>query len=147
MQITVTRKWFTGNDTTGELTIDGSDFHCFTLEDTVRDPGVKVAGETAIPAGTYDVVVDLSNRFKRFMPHVLGVPGFDGIRIHSGNTNEDTEGCILLGTERGTMDGENAVLNSRVAFGDFFGILANGAGNAVKEPTKITIVDDKSWNE
>lgn len=98
--------------TLGELYIDGKQF-CFTVEDAVRvltdknkdgdfdDTGEgKVYAKTAIPAGTYKVVLSMSNRFKKLMPEVLNVPGFKGIRIHSGNTAEDSEGCIIVGTVR-----------------------------------------------
>lgn len=84
---------FTDISTIGELTF--GDFKCWTLEDTVRD--LKIAGKTAIPAGRYQVIVTYSTRFKRDMPLLLQVPGFDGVRIHSGNTDQQTEGCILLG--------------------------------------------------
>lgn len=82
--------------TLGELFVDGV-YQCDTLEDVVRDPGVKIPGQTAIPFGTYEVTIDFSPHFNRMMPHVLDVPNFDGIRIHWGNTDADTEGCILLG--------------------------------------------------
>ena len=82
--------------TIGRLSIDGSYF-CDTLEDVVRPDGVKIYGETAIPKGKYKVVVDMSTRFKKLMPHILNVPMFEGIRIHSGNTDKDTHGCILVG--------------------------------------------------
>jgi hypothetical protein len=83
--------------TIGRLFIDGENT-CFTLEDVVRPDGVKVYGETAIPEGTYKVIVNFSNRFQTLMPLLLDVPGFEGIRIHKGNTDKDTHGCILLGS-------------------------------------------------
>lgn len=105
--------------TIGHLIIDGVKF-CDTLEDKVRDlidknsdgdfddqGEGKVYGETAIPAGTYNVVVTKSAAFKRELPLLLNVPGFSGIRIHSGNTAEHSKGCILVGknTEIGKITG------------------------------------------
>ena len=59
---------------------------------------IKVFGQTAIPKVKYEVVLDFSDHFQMIMPHILNVPGWDGVRIHSGNTDKDTEGCLLLGT-------------------------------------------------
>lgn len=80
--------------TIGRLYLDGKVF-CNTLEDPVRD--TKIAGKTAIPEGTYTVIVNRSPRFKRDLPLLLDVPDFEGIRIHRGNTAKDTSGCILVG--------------------------------------------------
>lgn len=95
--------------TIGRLYIDGQ-YWCDTLEDKVRDLAkeAKVAGATAIPRGTYDVVVNISPKFKRLLPRLLGVPHFDGILIHRGNTAADTAGCILVGENRAV----GKVLNS-----------------------------------
>ena len=99
MELLVKRDQLDPTCTIGTMSVDG-EFYCYTLEDTVRAPGVKVYGQTAIPAGSYDVIVNMSNRFKQLMPLVLAVPGFEGIRIHPGNTAEDTDGCILVGRKR-----------------------------------------------
>ena len=97
MQITVKRLHKTDTSTIGELLVDGL-FECYTLEDIERP--VKIKSETAIPKGTYKVIINQSNRFKRLMPLLLNVPNFEGVRIHAGNTNHDTEGCILVGRTR-----------------------------------------------
>ena len=104
--------------TIGKLSIDGHYF-CDTLEDTVRPAGVKIPGRTAIPAGKYQIEITESIRFNRLMPIIKDVPGFSGVRIHSGNTAEDTEGCILVGFNR--VKGK--VLDSRDTFQKLFKIL------------------------
>ena len=85
----------------------------------------KVQNQTAIPVGRYRVIVDKSARFGRQMPHILNVPGFDGIRIHSGNTDADTDGCLLLGQDWDKSQ-PDFVGNSRAAFGTFFPKLLAG---------------------
>ena len=107
--------------TIGELFVDEAP-ECYTLEDKEREvegksvAEWKIAHETAIPKGTYNVVVTFSNRFQRDLPLLEGVPGFDGIRIHPGNTSADTEGCILVG--RGKT--EKTVTESIAAFNALF---------------------------
>ena len=97
MKIEIKRLHKTENSTIGELSIDGV-WECYTLEDIERP--VKIKAETAIAKGTYKVIINQSNRFKRLMPLLLNVPNFEGVRIHAGNTNHDTEGCILVGRTR-----------------------------------------------
>jgi hypothetical protein len=113
MNIRVERKTFTDRSTIGEMSVDGQ-FECFTLEDKARP--VKIHGQTAIPAGTYEVQITFSNKFKKNLPELLNVPNFEGIRIHSGNTDADTEGCILVGKTKG----DNVIQNSRDAFNALF---------------------------
>ena len=97
MNLRVIREPSTAAATLGILLIDGV-FTCWTLEDVVRP--VKIPGETAIPAGRYDVRLSLSQRFQKLLPEILAVPGFTGIRIHAGNTQADTHGCLLVGRIR-----------------------------------------------
>jgi hypothetical protein len=109
MKLHLKRLHKTEFSTIGELTVDGL-FQCYTLEDKERE--IKIKSETAIPKGTYKVVITLSARFKTLLPLIVDVPGFEGIRIHPGNTNHDTEGCILVGKTRGA----DFVGKSRKAF-------------------------------
>lgn len=97
MELKLIRDEHTDNSTIGSLYIDGHYF-CYTLEDRKRT--IKVDGKTCIPSGKYSVIIDYSNRFKRNMPHILNVPGFEGVRIHAGNSATDTSGCILLGYKK-----------------------------------------------
>lgn len=87
--------------TIGKLYVDDI-YYCDTLEDKVRNLPTekKVMHETAIPAGKYEVIVNLSPKFKRELPRLLNVPFFDGILIHRGNTARDTSGCILVGENK-----------------------------------------------
>lgn len=103
MLMTLVREPSARGWTLGRLSINGH-FHCYTCEDVVRPAGEpKVRGSTAIPAGRYRVIVNRSPRFSKIagrdvrLPLLLSVPGFEGIRIHTGNTAADTEGCILPG--------------------------------------------------
>jgi hypothetical protein len=103
MKLQLIRKFKGEKYTIGDLFIDGV-FFSNTLEDCVRDKGVKVYGETAIDSGIYKVIMDMSKRFKKRMPLLLDVPNFRGVRIHSGNTVKDTLGCILVG--KNTIKGQ-----------------------------------------
>lgn len=95
------RKTYTNQSTIGELSLNGV-FLCYTLEDKVRGPKEKkLHGLTAIPAGRYQLIIDMSNRFGKLMPLLVNVPGFAGVRLHGGNVAADTLGCPLLGMEKG----------------------------------------------
>lgn len=127
--------------TIGKLYIDG-EYFCDTIEDTDRgltqtmtDAQVKskkVYGQTAIPTGTYRVIISYSNKFKRQMPLLLNVPGFLGIRIHSGNTEKDTEGCLIVGKNKVV----GKVIESKDTYNKLFSILCEANK---KEAIKITI--------
>jgi hypothetical protein len=113
MKLLLEREPSTAFCTMGRLYVDGN-LQCFTLEDVVRP--VKIPGETAIPAGTYQVTIDWSMRFKTFLPRICQVPDFVGVRIHPGNTAADTEGCILVGK----YHDNNVITHSRDAFLELF---------------------------
>ena len=129
MRLTLIRKYKLPTYTIGKLYIDG-EYFCDTLED--KDRGltdsmfvseiskIKIKKETAIPTGTYKVTITYSNRFKKNMPLINNVKGFEGIRIHSGNTDKDTEGCILVGFNK--VKGN--VINSRDTYNKLFSILS-----------------------
>jgi hypothetical protein len=107
MTIRIDRQWKKAEYTISKVYINGRYYGCNALEDT--DRGLlqamqiaeiqkrKINGKTAIPRGYYDVKVTWSEKYQRNMPLVVDVPGFSGIRLHSGNSAKDTEGCILFG--------------------------------------------------
>lgn len=109
MELKVIRKEFTDDYTIGELYINDK-FFCYTMED--KDRGVtkddsineikkvKVAKRTAIPYGDYRVILSYSKKLKRFLPLILDVPNFRGIRIHKGSTQDWSSGCVLVGMKR-----------------------------------------------
>ena len=135
MNLLLNRDKYDDQSTIGELHVD-DDFQCFVLEDRVRAPGVKVFGKTAIPAGVYNVELTYSNRFGKVMPLIDAVPGFDGVRIHAGNTAKDTEGCLLVGLSQGN----DFIGSSVAAFNDLFPQLkhAKDMGDVIT----LTIIDN-----
>jgi hypothetical protein len=143
MKLTVDRKWKKATYTIGRLYIDGL-YYCNTLED--KDRGLKqtdsldyiksrkVAGETAIPTGTYTVAMNITspkyagvawfwNLCRGKMPRLLDVPGFDGILMHTGSTSIDTRGCLLVG--KNTKVG--ALTDSRVTFQQVYKLMKAAA--------------------
>ena len=99
-------------DTPGTLLVDGV-YECRTLEDPVREDAYrpvsewKVKTKTAIPHGRYEIELVNSPRFGKDTPSLKNVPGFTYIRIHGGNDEDHTDGCILVGLrlEREADDG------------------------------------------
>ena len=142
MEIDLHRKWRKKGYTISVLSINGQRI-CEALED--EDRGLassmskeeiakrKIYAETAIPTGRYQVALTYSPRFKKKLPLVMNVPGYDGIRIHSGNKAKDTEGCILCG--RNTAVG--TVTNSRYWTNKVIGMIEGAI--AKKEQVTINI--------
>lgn len=144
MELTLKRETFTDESTIGSLYIDGV-FECFILED--KDRGLtdtmplaeivakKIYGLTAIPYGRYEVDWTLSNRFKIFMPILKNVKGYEGIRIHKGNTQIDSLGCLICGTRKKN----NMVTESTLATNKLY----NKIESAKKQGKKIFITITK----
>lgn len=146
MQLVLHREMTAGGNTLGKLNMDG-EFFCHTLEDPVRErdglpvPMWKVPGRTAIPAGNYRVVITFSPRFKVDLPLLLNVPGFNGVRIHAGNDNQHTEGCILVGLGRAQLDDDEGVeiTQSRLALDKLMKALERAFDD--EELVHITIIN------
>lgn len=113
--------------TISELYIDDK-FYCHVLEDQDRGLhqqdtlqyilSVKEKHHTAIPYGKYQVIMSFSARFQVYLPELLSVPGFSGIRIHAGNTQADTSGCLLPGKKSG-----DKVINSRTTTSNLIALI------------------------
>lgn len=140
MEIKVNRIARKGGYTIGRLFIN-NEYFCDTLEDT--DRGLKDTmqvneilakkrkGVTAIPTGKYDVILTFSPRFKRVLPLLLSVKCYEGVRIHAGNTAEDTEGCLLVGENK--IKGQ--IVNSRATLERLMSVLLE----CEKKKEKVTI--------
>ena len=147
MEITVDR-FISDNDTTiSRVNVDGK-FICFGLEDEYREN--KLVGETRIPAGRYKVSLRkeggyhsrYQNRFPdihRGMLHITDVPNFEWILIHCGNTDEDTGGCLLVGSQANTEPGDMSIISSTAAYKRFYPVVADAAEN---ETLMITFIDN-----
>ena len=124
MELRLERKYRSSKYCIDKLYINGKYF-----SDALEDPDrgltdtmsleeikkIKIKGNTCIPYGTYNVTITYSPRFKKNLPLINNVKGFEGIRIHSGNTPQDTEGCLLLGFNR--VKGQ--VVDSRITVSKF----------------------------
>lgn len=136
---TIGRLWWCGPQSADPAVYDAGDaFLAYTGEDRLRD-GPKVPNETAIPSGCYRVVLDYSTRFKRIMPHVLSVPGFEGIRIHQARkavpVEFSTEGCVCVGLEKDSED----VYDCDPALTKVIALLTQA--QAANDPVWLTIPD------
>lgn len=153
MELIVDRKWKKQNYTISNLTIDGKWF-CNVLEDADRGlddsmslskiKELKKPSITAIPKGTYEITLDvISPRFcaKTFykqvcdgkLPRLLNVKGFEGILIHAGNTDKDTDGCLLVGQNK--VKGQ--VINSQATFKELYKLLKDKHNKGEKITIKI----------
>lgn len=108
MELLLERKYLKSNYTISNLSINGK-FYCNVIEDVVRDFNkngtfdcgeLKISGHTAIPYGEYEIKVTYSPKFKRELPLLLNVKHFEGIRIHRGNTEKDSSGCLIPGENK-----------------------------------------------
>ena len=140
MQIDIVRALFTDTTSSGKLFINGEEV-CFTLEDTARAYGIKIPAKTCLPAGAYFVTITPSQRFGRPMILLFTNPKdlscenggirFTGIRIHGGNTHENTEGCILVGRVRDSAD--------RI-HGSMEDVVFNRVKSAIDTGEKVTLI-------
>lgn len=138
MELKLNRIFLGSSATIGELYVDGEHI-ADTLEDRVRPEGEKVYGKTAISEGTYEVKLTYSPRFKKILPEILNVPNFSGIRIHSLNKAEESEGCIGVGEWNGKDT--NWISNSRKTFDELVSLLQK----AEDKKESITITINNSW--
>lgn len=124
--IYINRKWFTTKSTMGVLTIPELGFECYTLESVARPNGIKIFGETCIPAGKYQFKLTTSGRFKQLLPIIYNKSGqiisdhynciWHSVRIFGLNpANEEVDGCIQIGFKKG----ENHLYESKKAINQF----------------------------
>ena len=143
MEVLVRRLYKKDKYTIGTVSIN-SKYFCESLED--KDRGltqdmslseilkIKVKGKTAIPAGRYRIILSYSTKFKKILPEILSVKGFGGVRIHSGNDENDTDGCQLYGQNK--IKGK--LVNSRVTMKDFIQRLSEAESKG--EESFLTII-------
>ena len=116
--IQIKRFAFKETYTIGKLYVDGV-YICDTIEDKVRvlnSAKDKVYGFTAIPCGEYKADVAFSNKFRYNVVRLFGVPYFEGIYIHKGNTEKDSLGCIIVGynDKKGWVSKPTVALNKLI---------------------------------
>lgn|GEM_PF-911382 len=141
LELKLVRRWLTSNTSIGKLSLNGLPY-CYTLEDVTRS-GEKIRKETAIPYGTYPVLMTVSgiaykwNTPGNLLPLLSDVPDFSGIRIHPGTKKENTEGCILTGFTRST----DQIGKSEAAFWPLFELIRYAAEQGYPVVIRITNYD------
>lgn len=137
MKIKVVRETFTENSTIGSLYVNDV-FFCYTLED--KDRGLmqtdsllaikakKIWGKTAIPKGTYGMIVNKSPKLQRLTPRILGIKGYDGVLIHRGNNANFSAGCILVGYKKSV----DCIMESTKAEADLLTILQRESKHTIE---------------
>ena len=141
--IRVDRYKFNKDNTISRMYVDDELF-CFGIEDEKRN--VKVKGETCIPDGVYELGTRWSPKFSSTFNHdmiwVKNVPNFDFILLHWGNTDDDTDGCYIIGDQLGIVKGQEAVLNSRATYKRLYAKVINRikAGGEQIEYRSLTVV-------
>lgn len=141
MDILVDRIYLGETYTIGNLFINGK-YVCDTIEDKVRvlkSEKDKVKHKTAIPKGRYKVILSYSQHFERVLPELLDVPYFKNIRIHAGNTEEDSSGCLIVGLNK--VKGK--VIESKATLNKLMNILQPAWNN--KEQIHITIIENHGF--
>ena len=143
MELKLIRKYRKTDYTIGILYINNKYF-CEILEDTDRGlkdsmsleeiKKIKIKDQTCIPYGKYQILMTYSPKYKKIMPLVNNVKGFEGIRIHSGNTNKDTSGCLLPGFNK--IKGQ--VINSRETFNKLYSLIQTATNNKENVTIEIT---------
>lgn len=143
MLIEITRSWFSEKSSISDVHINGVHAY-YCCEDVARALGVKIHGKTAIPEGSYSVKMTMSNRFKIMMPLVYNRPDlsvvdakgakWEGIRIHVGNTDVDTDGCLLFGKVKGV----DSVSQSKDAIAEFYKLMTDAEAKGEKITLTIT---------
>jgi hypothetical protein len=143
MELILKRDTFTEISTIGSLSIDGK-FECYILEDKDRGlidtmsiaeiVGTKIYGKTAIPYGRYEIDWTMSARFKVMMPILKNVKGYEGIRIHKGNSEIDSLGCLLCGTKKAS----NRITESTAATNKLYTKIAEAKKQGIKIYITIT---------
>lgn len=149
MKLVVDRKYKKQDYVISNLTIDGKWF-CNVIEDTDRGlksdmplrelKSKKIANKTAIPSGIYKITLDVvspkysnNSYYKKVcnskVPRLLNVPAFEGILIHTGNTEKDSSGCLIVGENKE----KGKVINSRITFEKLYKELLKDKNNLTIE--------------